>query len=730
MTALAVVRDASLAPLVPGLPLLGSALDANADPCRFFGRCWQEHGPVFRVAYPGQLLTMIAGLEANRLFAVEGTRLFDSAATYRRVTREMGTHRIPNCHDGQAHRDHRQLLAPSLSAQALDPVLPRIFRMVRERASTWKPDAVRTVSAAVGPLVADAVSICATGLPLGDRIARDTVRYGTMMGVVGVGGAFPEWTLYTPPVRASRRRFAAFVADALADHRARPAGVDRPPDLLDALLVAQARDPSLDDTALVALGMLPSKNAGIYLYRLVSFALFELLRRPELRAAVRVEIDPTFVADGLPDVEQLKRMGTLQNTLLEALRLYPMALALPRVVREAFEFGGYRFEPGTTVYIAGPATHFSDEYFAEPDEFDPDRFSPGRSEHRRAHVYAPWGFGAHACMARGWALTLASAVLAGLLHTVRVALHPAGSTIVVRAFPNPIPEARFSIRVQEQRAAPLHREHTLSPQLSAPALTLALSPDQQHDAFGQLEEVTFPAGHVVFRQGDRPDRFWLVRRGVVEVVLETTPPTPVARLGPGSHFGEIGLLHGVPRTATVRVSADGEARLASLGAESFQLLAVECDLTRGEMVRVMEQRLLVNQLAQLVPSLDLGALGRAMGDHEVLHLGPGAVVVRQGEPADRFFLLASGELELVHEGRGGDVVIGRLQAVDVFGEDGVLEGVPRTFTVRVPEGGGVRLLALGPAALSLALADAHGKREGLLGAASARLAALARGLGV
>jgi CRP-like cAMP-binding protein len=61
-------------------------------------------------------------------------------------------------------------------------------------------------------------------------------------------------------------------------------------------------------------------------------------------------------------------------------------------------------------------------------------------------------------------------------------------------------------------------------------------------------------GQAVFRQGDAGDRLYIVKSGVLEVVAarEGGDPTPLAYLGEGEVVGELALLTGSPRSATVR----------------------------------------------------------------------------------------------------------------------------------------------------------------------------------
>jgi MFS family permease len=83
-----------------------------------------------------------------------------------------------------------------------------------------------------------------------------------------------------------------------------------------------------------------------------------------------------------------------------------------------------------------------------------------------------------------------------------------------------------------------------------------------------LIRVDLRPGHVVIREGERGDRFYLIDRGEVEV---TAGGRPLGHRGAGDYVGEIALLRDVRRTATV--TAVTQTTLYALDRDVF-LLAV------------------------------------------------------------------------------------------------------------------------------------------------------------
>ena len=67
----------------------------------------------------------------------------------------------------------------------------------------------------------------------------------------------------------------------------------------------------------------------------------------------------------------------------------------------------------------------------------------------------------------------------------------------------------------------------------------------------------FGAGEVVFRAGDPGDRMYFIRSGVVSVVLDVAGKTRrLATMGPGATFGEMAIIDGERRSATIAVDED------------------------------------------------------------------------------------------------------------------------------------------------------------------------------
>lgn len=86
----------------------------------------------------------------------------------------------------------------------------------------------------------------------------------------------------------------------------------------------------------------------------------------------------------------------------------------------------------------------------------------------------------------------------------------------------------------------------------------SLEPEARRDLADRGVVMVFPPAKVVLTEGDPSSDFYLVDQGVVEVTTTTPDGAPVvlATLQHGAFFGEVALLKGLPRTATVTALTD------------------------------------------------------------------------------------------------------------------------------------------------------------------------------
>lgn len=110
--------------------------------------------------------------------------------------------------------------------------------------------------------------------------------------------------------------------------------------------------------------------------------------------------------------------------------------------------------------------------------------------------------------------------------------------------------------------------------LSALPMLAGLPPARIETAERNATIVPMRAGDVVIRQGEVADRFFVIAEGEVEVTQVPAvggEAVVLRRMTAGEAFGEIGLLHAMPRTATVTAVRDGSL-VALDGADFLELV--------------------------------------------------------------------------------------------------------------------------------------------------------------
>ncbi|MCL4266454.1 MAG: ATP-binding cassette domain-containing protein [Anaerolineae bacterium] len=119
--------------------------------------------------------------------------------------------------------------------------------------------------------------------------------------------------------------------------------------------------------------------------------------------------------------------------------------------------------------------------------------------------------------------------------------------------------------------------------------------DEAHlrEATRQLQPQLFKPGEVILHEGEPPEKFYIVSQGAVEVLLREPDGSQIvmARLRPGQYFGEIALLRGGARIATVIADPGHEhTEVLTLDKAAFLKLMDLSPESREETDRVAGER--------------------------------------------------------------------------------------------------------------------------------------------
>jgi hypothetical protein len=113
-----------------------------------------------------------------------------------------------------------------------------------------------------------------------------------------------------------------------------------------------------------------------------------------------------------------------------------------------------------------------------------------------------------------------------------------------------------------------------------------LMPDTVAPLRGAMDARTYAEGDLIVRQGEVPDRFYVILRGECEVSRVTGgAPQALAQLEAGNYFGESGLLAGAPRNASV--IARGDVTVVSLSRTAFSTIMHYNSSTATDLARAI-----------------------------------------------------------------------------------------------------------------------------------------------
>jgi thioredoxin reductase/CRP-like cAMP-binding protein/Fe-S-cluster-containing hydrogenase component 2 len=216
----------------------------------------------------------------------------------------------------------------------------------------------------------------------------------------------------------------------------------------------------------------------------------------------------------------------------------------------------------------------------------------------------------------------------------------------------------------------------------------SLTPIQLREFLVDSKVHLMKSGDVVFRQNDFTDTFYSILDGEVEVLLSQDDSRTNPHLGRGEFFGEISLLSGRRRSATVRCAKD------SVLIETSRMAMQKLRKSFPQVSRVLDTTTIMYRLADLAPTLSHEERRTLAAASVIASFEAGATLCNEGDDPDGLHLIRRGTVVISRKREGRDVVINYVQAGNYIGEVALIypgrkrgatvRAMVQTETIRVP----------------------------------------------
>ena len=410
----------------------------------------EKYGPVFELRLPfRQNLIVLAGLKTNEWANRMGRVFLRSKEYFEGVDKAYGVSRSMHSVDGADHFRFRKSLQPAYSRRTLTRRLDEVYDLARSHMASWDVGATMPVQVMLRPLLNAQSSPLLASIDTQAEIV-DALEYKIRVLNVGIVKSMPRFMLKTPSMRRRAKAMKKIVDRMQRTHTAAQR-VGMHEDVVDAYLALNASDPQFLPESDLSLPLGAILMTAMYMGDQIGFALYWLVKNPELYERVTAEADALW-AEGDPSEDDFTRdrIDVTHRVLMEALRMSPIVAMSMRTVMNTCVVEGYELPVGSQLIIAQTATHYSEESFPDPWTFDIERYAPPRNEHL-GRGYAPFGLGTHSCLGSRWADLHMAINLLMLTHHFKIELARPYKRLPMDPLPSQSPGNKLKFRLVEQR---------------------------------------------------------------------------------------------------------------------------------------------------------------------------------------------------------------------------------------------------------------------------------------
>jgi len=209
---------------------------------------------------------------------------------------------------------------------------------------------------------------------------------------------------------------------------------------------------------------------------------------------------------------------------------------------------------------------------------------------------------------------------------------------------------------------------SLMKSVSSNVLFQHLEPDELNGVLDAMFEVNVSSGDVVIQQGDEGDNFYVIDTGSMEIIIDKGnggAPEVVGEINDGGAFGELALIYGTPRAATIK--AKSAAHLWAIDRDTYRRILMGSTIRKRKTYEAMLEKV------ELLSSLDKWERLSVADALEPANFKAGDVIMKQGDIGNDFYIIEEGECVVSITEGDTTKEMGKLETSAYFGELALLE---------------------------------------------------------
>ncbi|WP_330183899.1 cytochrome P450 [Nocardia sp. NBC_01503] len=397
----------------------GHLEEFRTDPIALMARVRAECGDIGSFRLASRDVILLSGAQANEFFFRAGDEDLDQAAAYPFMKPIFGEGVV---FDAPPERRKEMLHNTALRGDQMRGHATTIAREVDRMLASWGDSGEIDLLEFFAELTIYTSSACLIGTKFREELDE---RFAHLYHELEQGTDAYCYVDPNAPIESFRRRDEArhqlvkLVRHIMAGRLANPPVGKEDRDMLDVLVSVpdESGQPRFSASEITGI-FISMMFAGHHTTSgTAAWTIIELLRNPDVLAAVVAELDELFADGADVSFHALRQIPRLEAVLKEVLRMHPPLIILMRVAQDEFEVCGNRIAPGDLVAATPAVSNRIPEDFPNPDTFDPGRYiDPNQEDLLNRWTWIPFGAGRHRCVGAAFALMQLKAIFSILLR--------------------------------------------------------------------------------------------------------------------------------------------------------------------------------------------------------------------------------------------------------------------------------------------------------------------------